>query len=301
MSERIVVFDIEMLNQDPTSLCAIGIVELVDGKTQSTYYSLIKPRNLSYDVYCYKVHKIRTRSLVNERTFVEVWQDISHYFENSIVVSHDIQGDMMHLRDVLRQNHIPYPTLQMSCTNVLSPLIYPNIKKYNLSNLCQMINYTFQSHHALEDAKATAYLLNHLIEKAGYDSLTEVHQHFHLEFGEMKENYYRNIISPETAYQLLEMTQREDSVLYHQSVCFTGKLSTSKDILEEKTKQASALSSQQVSGQTNYLVIGKNGYYKVRFGHENKKVKKALELIKKGQDLKIIHENEYIKLLDKKR
>ena len=59
MSERIVVFDIEILNQDPTSVCAIGIVELIDQKVNSIYYSLIKPKNLSYDVYRYKVHKIK--------------------------------------------------------------------------------------------------------------------------------------------------------------------------------------------------------------------------------------------------
>ena len=48
MNERITVFDIEVLNQDPTSICAIGIVEIVNQKIHSTYYSLIKPKNLSY-------------------------------------------------------------------------------------------------------------------------------------------------------------------------------------------------------------------------------------------------------------
>ena len=33
------VFDIEVLNQDPASICAIGIVELIDGEITSTYYS----------------------------------------------------------------------------------------------------------------------------------------------------------------------------------------------------------------------------------------------------------------------
>ena len=37
MSERITVFDIELLNQDPTSICAIGIVEMIDKKSVSTY------------------------------------------------------------------------------------------------------------------------------------------------------------------------------------------------------------------------------------------------------------------------
>lgn len=301
MSERIVVFDIEILNQDPTSLCAIGIVELIDQKVNSTYYSLIKPRNLSYDVYRYKVHKIKSKSLIHERRFDEVWKDIHHYFENSLVVAHDIQGDMLHLREVWKQYHIPYPSLHMSCTNVLAHLLYPSLKKYNLSELAKMHHIDFQAHHALEDAQATASLLLKMMEDAKVDTLKELHQFYHLDFGEMKHKYYRNIISPEAATQLLELTQKEDAYLYHQSVCFTGKLSMPKELLEEKTKEVSALYSHQVSHQTNYLVIGKLGYHQVRFGKENKKVKKALKLMKQGQDLKIIHENEYLKLLEQKK
>lgn len=301
MSEKITVFDIEVLNQDPRSVCAIGIVELRDNKVNSTYYSLIKPDNLSYDVYRYKVHKIKSKSLIKERSFQEVWQDIHHYFEDRIVVSHDIQGDMMYLRTVLKYNHIPYPHLYMSCTNVLAHLVYPDIQKYNLTELTKMTNFEFLPHHALDDAKACAHILLEMMKHRHTDTLTELHNHFHLEFGEMKENYYRNIISAEIAPQLLELTQREDALLYHQSVCFTGKLAMPRELLEEKTRQVSAVSTHQVSTQTNYLVIGQKGYHKVRFGKKNKKVKKALQLMKQGQDLKIVHENEYLKLLETRK
>lgn len=301
MSERITVFDIEVLNQDPASICAIGIVELVDGQEKSSYYSLIKPKNLSYDGYRYKVHKIKPKSLYKERLFIEIWEEVYHYFENTIVVSHDIQGDMMHLREALKQNSIPYPHLYMSCTNVLAHLCYPELSKYNLTDLCTMIGYEFEAHHALEDAKACAYLLKQMMSEVHCHSLNQMHQHFHLEFGEMKKNYYRNIISADIAPLLLELEHKEDAVLYHQSICFTGKLSQPKELLEEKAKGVSAVATHQVSTQTNYLVIGKKGYHKVRFGKENKKVEKALRLMKQGQDLKIVHENEFIKLLDEKK
>lgn len=298
MSERITVFDIEVLNQDPASLCAIGIVEIVDQQVVSTYYSLIKPKNLSFDPYRFRVHQIRPQSLYKEKTFVQVWKDIHHYFENTIVVSHDIQGDMMNLRAALKQHHLTYPCLMMSCTNVLAHLVYPELQKYNLKELSQMNGFEFQAHHALEDAKACAYLLMQMCQHENVSSLYDLHQKFHLEFGEMKENYYRNIISAESASQLLEMNQREDALLYHQSVCFTGKLAMPREFLEEKTKEACALSTQQVSTHTNYLVIGGKAYHKVRFGKENKKVQKALQLMRQGQDLRIIHEKEYLKLLE---
>ena len=89
-----------------------------------------------------------------------------------------------------------------------------------------MNGFAFQAHHALEDAKACAYLLIQMMEREDVDSLYALHQKYHLEFGEMKENYYRNIMSAESATQLLEMNQKEDALLYHQSICFTGKLFT---------------------------------------------------------------------------
>ena len=207
----------------------------------------------------------------------------------------------MNLRAVLKQNHISYPHLYMSCTNVLAHLVYPNLHKYNLKDLSQMSGFEFCAHHALDDAKACAHILIEMLNHEHQETLVELHQQFHLEFGEMKKNYYRNIVSAEIAPQLLEMVQREDALLYHQSVCFTGKLSISREILEEKTKQVSGLPMHQVSTQTNYLVIGEKGYHKVRFGKENKKVQKALQLKRLGQDIQIVHENEYLRLLELKR
>ena len=301
MSEKITIFDIEVLNQDPTSVCAIGIVELEGNKMTDSYYSLIKPRNLSFDPYRYKVHKIRPNHLIKERPFKAVWQDIKHFFENRIVVSHDIQGDMMYLREVLKQNKIPYPKLQMSCTNVLAHLVYPNLQKYNVAELSLKIGFVFEAHHALGDALACAHILTEMYKQEDVEGIRQLHEKFDLEFGEMRENYYRNIISAEIAPLLSEMSQKKDSFLYHQSVCFTGKLTIPKEILEEKTKQAAGLPANQVSTQTNYLVIGEKGYQKVRFGKENKKVQKALKLMKLGQDLHIVHENEFLKLLEAKK
>lgn len=184
----------------------------------------------------------------------------------------------MNLRAALKQYHIPYPHLYMSCTNVLAHLLYPHLQKYNVTDLAKMIGFDFQAHHALEDAKASAYLLMEMVKCGKVETLKELHEHYHLEFGEMKKNYYRNIISAEMAPQLLEMVHRSDAALYHQSICFTGKLSMSKELLEEKAKQVSALPTHQVSTQTNYLVIGEKGYHQVRFGKENKKVKKSFKI-----------------------
>lgn len=301
MSERIVVFDIELLNNDPASICSIGIVEMIDFNIVSTYYSLIKPRVMQFDPIRYKIHNINISHLRHERRFIEVWKEIKHYFDNTIVVSHDINVDMYHLRETLKQEEIPFPNIKMSCTNVLAHLVHPELIKYNLQELANIYGVEFEAHHALEDAKAAAYILQSMVEEEGLESLKELHQEYHLAFGEMKHNYYRNIISPEMINNINKLPEKKVNDLYHNIVCFTGKLTLPKEVYEQKTKQVSAMPSHQVTTQTNILVVGKKSYFKVRYGKRNKKVLKALKLIKQGQDLKIIHENEYIRLLNKKK
>lgn len=300
MVERIVVFDIEILNTDPTSICSIGIVEMIDFQIVSTYYSLIKPRCLKYDPVRYSIHHIKNESLRYERSFKEVWNEIKDYFEDNIIVAHDINVDMMHLRAALKQEGIAYPHLRMSCTNTLAHLLLPQLHKYNLTELTKLYHIEFEAHHALEDAKACALVLKNMVEDEGFDDLTSLHMQYHLAFGEMKHNYYRNMISAETVYHIKQLPKQKQNELYHQVVCFTGKLSIPREILEEKTRQVSALPCSQVTTQTNLLVVGKYGFHEVRYGKKNKKVMKAISLIKQGQDLRIIHENEYVRLLEKR-
>lgn len=296
MSEYVSVFDIEVLNSDPSSVCSIGIVELCDMHVVSNYYSLIRPKNMTFDVYRYNVHHIKIADLKKAPSFTEVWQEIAHYFDHKIVVAHDVQGDMANLRAAMKRNKIAYPSCMMSCTNVLAHLLEPDLEKYSVSDLCQNFAIDLaQAHHALDDARACASILQHLLSLAKVKTLASLHEKYHIAFGEMHANYYRNIISPEHAASVSPKIH----YLTNLSIAFTGNMVTSKEELHAQLKHVKAYYNREVNTHTSYLVIGSLGYKKVRYGKENRKVLKALSLQKEGQDLKIIHENEYLKLLKK--
>lgn len=297
MSERITVFDIEVLNADPSSICSIGIVVLEDGEIVDEFYSLIRPRTMIFDKYRYRVHQIRPDMLYNENTFKQTWPKISHYFENQIVVSHDIQTDMSCLRAALKRNHIAYPTLKMSCTYVLAHMFYPDLGKYNITDLCESFQIPFENaHHALYDAYACAGVLNYILKDQHFKTLQELHETCHLAFGEMKVNYYRNIISPDLA---MPITENYTHPLANHSFAFTGKFQTPKSEMTLLAKKIHAYVSHDVNTHTNFLVIGRIGYTNVRYGGANKKVNKAKQLIEYGQDLRIISETDYLNLIKK--
>ena len=293
--EQLTFFDIEILNNDPASICSIGIIVLKDQQIIKQYYSLIKPQNMSFDYFRYEIHHIRPRDLKKAKSFKEVWKEISIYFEGQIVLSHDVQSDMSHLRAVLRREHISYPQLYMSCTNVIAHILEPELSKYNITELCQYFHIPIvHAHNALDDALACTQIYLAMMNKYGYKSLADFHQKNHLALGEMKTNYYRNIISPDLADVSNHLYSHPLSL---SCVTFAGELASDKDIIDDYMKEAHLFVSRDVNTHTDYLVIGDIDFKKIRYNHRNRKVKKALHLINEGQDLHIIKEHDFLNLL----
>lgn len=69
-----------------------------------------------------------------------------------------------------------------------------------------------------------------------------------------------------------------------------------KDAAQEAVNRG-ALYCNSVTKKTNYLVMGVQDYSKFVDGKKSSKLKKAEELIINGQDLEIIGEDEFIRLL----
>lgn len=293
--EKITVFDVEVLNQDPSSICSIGLVELVDGKIKNTFYSLIQPAILQKDHARYRVHHISIQDLIGQPTFDEVWKKIASYFEHHIVVSHDIVVDMNYLMAALNQHHLDYPNCLLSCTHLLSMALYPERQSYSLSSLAETFGVTFQAHHALEDAICASKILLKILENEEVHSLQELHEKYHYSFGQMDKHYYHHM-------PLYKSTEDTNHRLSKETVCLTGTLSISKEELEQSMQLKGTHTSRNVSYHTSILVVGKKGYWKNRYGKKNAKVNKARYLQSVGQDIKIIHEHTFVKMLkeDKK-
>jgi DNA polymerase-3 subunit epsilon len=150
MKSNFVAFDFETSSGHIP--CSIGVVEFVDGKVVSEYYSLIKPIDLKFNPINSRINGIYLEDVLNEREFDEVWKDIEHLFVDRVIVSHNSSTDVSVLNKtldyykILKFNFESYCTLQMA-RRVL------DIENYKLSTLAkhfniQQVNY----HNSLEDA-----------------------------------------------------------------------------------------------------------------------------------------------------
>ena len=288
--EKITFFDVEVLNQDPSSICAIGLVEWVDQTVTRTFYSLIKPSSLQGDHARFRVHHIHIRELLDQPDFKTVWEEVADFFEDHIVISHDIVVDMNYLMAALSKSGLAYPSCRLSCTHILTMIFYPSLKGYSLSVIAERFHIDFKAHHALEDARCCSCLLALLLQEQGASSLTELHERYHLAFGTMKPHYYKHM-------PLYKTIPDQSGSLLNETICLTGTLQHSKRLLEEKLQVKGGHFSRNVSYHTSILVVGKKGFWKNRYGKKNAKVNKAKHLIALGQDIRIIHESLFLKML----
>lgn len=92
-------------------------------------------------------------------------------------------------------------------------------------------------------------------------------------------------------------SQEESSSITDKHVCFTGSFDVGRGELEKVVTQLGGIIDSTVKRSTNYVVIGNQGSDMWISGNYGGKVKKAMEWIEKGVDIKIIKENDFIKLI----
>ena len=145
------VIDIETPNRYQDSICSIALVHVENDIVVSKDYYLINPEE-SFDDINIKIHNI-TRSMVKDKpNFANIWDSISKYFTNGIIVAHNATFDLGVISKALRKYSIDFPDFFYVCTCNISKSIYKN-SKYKLDELCQLLDIVLEDHHdAMSDA-----------------------------------------------------------------------------------------------------------------------------------------------------
>ena len=58
MLRDFIAIDFETANQQPSSVCSVGVVMVRDGQIVDSFYSLIQPEPNYYNYWCQRVHGI---------------------------------------------------------------------------------------------------------------------------------------------------------------------------------------------------------------------------------------------------
>lgn len=300
--ENFVAIDLETANLERSSICQIGITEVVDGIIQPSKSWLVQPEGNEYDYFNIEIHGITPEDTKDSPSFKEVWEEVYPYLKGKLVVAHNTSFDMYALRDAFDMYGMEYPTFDYFCTLRIAKYIIKGCYSYSLDKVLEFLDITFEGHHKADnDSRGCAELLLKCLEMDG-SPLEELEDKYHFHRGKFKPNIFiTQLAKAQTPKQLLESLEEhpelvdEANYFYGKTVCFTGTCmyGTRKDMLQ-KIKDVGGIPADSVTKKTDVLVVGQQDYRVVGDSGMSSKQEKAFQLLEKGQDIEILSEAEFI-------
>lgn len=306
IKDSFVAIDLETATSDRSSICQIGITEVVEGKPLSPISWLVQPEDNKYDSINIWIHGITPEDTKNSPSFPEVWKKVLPYLQNKTVVAHNTSFDMYALRDAFNKYGIEYPTFDYFCSLRIARYIIKGCYSYSLDVVLNHIGIEFEHHHKADsDSLGCAKLLLKCLETDN-SSLEDLEEKYnfhrgkfapnafiaHLQNPKKYPNHYNNIINNlEEHPELVD----EGNYFYGKAVCFTGKTQYAiRRVMLQMVKNIGGIPMDSVTCETDVLVVGQQDYRIVGADGMSSKQKKALKLLEKGQEIEILSESEFL-------
>lgn len=304
-----VAIDFETANSNMTSACSLGIAVVSNNKVIEVKEWLIKPTPFYFEYYNSKVHGITEDDVKDCSSFNEIWNEICSYLKESILVAHNASFDMSVLKHLIQYFNLDDPCFDYFCSCQMSKNIWTNLENHKLSTVCKHLNIDLQHHNAASDASGCAEIVIAALEIAyifnmDFNSFIFLESLNQLDFS-------NSPLKPLTASTAkfknkIDYSKLSPSVcsfddchpLYNKNIVFTGDLSSlQRREAIQKVLDLGATVKSGVSKNTNYLVVGIQDKDIVGSNGLSTKQVKAYSLIEQGIDIKIIPEDEFLKLI----
>lgn len=304
-----VAIDFETANRNYNSACSIGLV-LVEGKEIiETKSFLIQPPTLDFDEVNISIHNITPDQVKHAPKFPEVWDQIKHYFENNIIIAHNAQFDISVLKNCLLEYNLEMPSFNYLCSiTITNCLCYGKKIGQSLVDRAKYFKVDMGNHHnALDDALTCAKMVIECINKENEKSIESFcdtycelaakdFQDIKLQTEFIKHKKFNKIVISDITAATSDFDNNH--VLFGKNVVFTGELdSMDRKAAMQRVVDLGGIIKSSVSSKTNYLVVGLQDKSIVGDDGLSSKEEKAYELLKKGNGIKIISEDEFLSLI----
>ncbi len=299
-----VAIDLETATAQRSSICQIGITEVLNGVVQTPRSWLVRPEGNAYDGINISIHGIHPSDTENAPDFPEVWNEVAPLLHNKTVVAHNTSFDMYALRESLDHYGIEYPTFDYFCTLRIAKYIVKGCHSYSLNIVLNHLGIDFFNHHdAGSDSEGCARLLLKCLE-LGESTLPELEEKHNFRHGHFAPGKFtpQKVCRSGTNYSayIREMeaqssTFDEDNYFYGKRVCFTGTcLYGNRKELLDKVAAVGGIPVDSVSRKTDVLVVGQQDYRVVGEDGMSNKQEKAMKMIAEGYPIEVLSEKEFL-------
>jgi DNA polymerase III subunit epsilon len=283
---RFIALDVETANADMASICSIGAAVFDDGKVVSEFYSLIDPEDY-FDAVNVSIHGIDEEMVVGAPTYQKVADRLNEFLGVSIVVTHT-HFDRVSIRQASSQWSVEEPSCSWLDSAMIARRTWTECARsgYGLANVCELIGYRFQHHHALEDAKAAGQIVLAATEKSSLDL----------------EGMLRRVrlpINPNDANVggAIRRVGNPDGPLTGEVIVFTGTLQILRSDAADLAASVGCDVGTSVTKNTTMLVVGDTDVARLAGHDKSSKHRKVEELILKGTPIRVNRETDFQELV----
>lgn len=97
-----IAIDVETANFEPSSICSIGAVKVVDGVIVDRKYSLVCPEPNYYAYRCRCVHGLGDKDTFDAPSFGRVWEQWQPWLEGFRLIAHNAAFDSKCIKSACR-------------------------------------------------------------------------------------------------------------------------------------------------------------------------------------------------------
>lgn len=304
-----IAVDFETATSDLSSACSIGIAAVSKGKIVDKYHALIQPPGNQYDDRNIAVHGITPEDTKKAPSASSVLPALIPYIASGApIIAHNAHFDMSVLARSKGSLTIPdfeyIDTMDMARPFVSGGISLPQCAKYfGIS--------TGHHHNALDDAVTCANVAVACINAAGAKDLSEFIQMFPAAHSRA----FHNLKPAETfgshshtSSARIKVPNHRDIVpcpgekdpnhpLFGKKIVFTGIMDLDRGTAMQMAADLGAVLRNNISGKTDYLVVGRQDMALVGSDGMSNKEEQAYELNNTGKaKIKIIDEKEFVSL-----
>ena len=279
------LLDLETTGFGPYSdIIEVAMIKIRNNEISETFQSLVKPPDSISDEIS-ELTGISNNMLIDAPAIVDVIESIQTFINEDIIIAHNANFDINFLYDAISDHLECDFNNDFVDTLRLARKAYPQLPKHGLSYLVENIPLQNKNNHrALSDCIATYELYNKCKSKIISENImlkSKKHKH-----------------DPSDLKPIDEFLFDEESPLFGNECVFTGTLTR---MLRSEAMQhvvnIGGIAADRVTKQTKFLIMGLQDYSKFVDGNESSKTKRAKELAAFGQDIHIISEDDFYRII----
>jgi DNA polymerase-3 subunit epsilon len=277
-----VVIDVETANADLSSICQVGIASFRDGELTDAWVSLINPQDYFSPVNI-SIHGIDEDQVEDAPTWDKVFAQVSSRLQDRVVVSHTPFDRLALARACDRYDLTGCKCIWLDSARVVRRT-WPEFSRsgYGLSNVAAHFGINYRAHDALEDAQCAGLLLLRAIAETGLTI----------------EQWLIRVTQPiDPAGQVHRRDGNPDGELFGEVLVFTGMLSIPRSEAADAAAVAGCRVDGGVTKHTTILVVGDQDLRKLAGHEKSSKLLKAEQRIAKGQQIRILGESDFMRLV----